>query len=298
MKFQEWLNEWLSSCVKPTLKERTYERYARIVHGNLVPALGGLELNELSAPVLQRYAAGLSEHYAPNTVGGITTVLRGSLQQAVRMGLTERQYSGEILRPKAREKQVECFTLSEQKKLETFLLHSEDPKYLGILLVLYTGLRVGELLALTWGDIDFVHRIISVTKSCHDGWGTGYRKIIEPPKTLTSTRLIPISYRLLPFLTRARRAPQDYVVGGDKLISIRSYQRSFALLLNRLQIPHRGFHALRHTFATRALECGMDVKTLSEVLGHKNPSVTLNRYTHSLMEHKSAMMNKLGNLLK
>ena len=69
-------------------------------------------------------------------------------------------------------------------------------------------------------------------------------------------------------------------------------------MLQELNIPHKGFHALRHTFATRALECGMDVKTLAEILGHKNPMVTLSRYTHSLMEHKSEMMNKIGRLLQ
>ena len=79
--------------------------------------------------------------------------------------------------------------------------------------------------------------------------------------------------------------------------TVRSYQYSFSLLLRRIGVPHRGFHALRHTFATRALECGMDVKTLAEILGHKNPTVTLNRYVHSLMPHKHEMMNRLGKLL-
>ena len=89
-----------------------------------------------------------------------------------------------------------------------------------------------------------------------------------------------------------------YVVGGDISISVRSYQRTFELLQKKLHIPHRGFHVLRHTFATRALECGMDVKTLSEILGHKNPTVTLNRYVHSLMDHKRMMMNRLGKFLQ
>jgi integrase len=79
---------------------------------------------------------------------------------------------------------------------------------------------------------------------------------------------------------------------------MRSYQRTFESLLIKLNIPHKGFHALRHTFATRALECGMDVKTLSEILGHKNPTITLNRYVHSLLEHKTEMMNRLGKLLQ
>ena len=88
------------------------------------------------------------------------------------------------------------------------------------------------------------------------------------------------------------------VSASGKPVSVRSYQRSFESLLKRLNIPHKGFHSLRHTFATRALECGMDVKTLSEILGHKNPAVMLNRYAHSLMEHKADMMNRLGKLLQ
>ena len=87
------------------------------------------------------------------------------------------------------------------------------------------------------------------------------------------------------------------VEADGNAVSVRSYQRSFELLLKKLHIAHRGFHSLRHTFATRALECGMDVRTLSEILGHKNPTVTLNRYAHSLLEHKAAMMNRLGKLL-
>ena len=86
----------------------------------------------------------------------------------------------------------------------------------------------------------------------------------------------------------------EYVIQEkDKPVSIRSYQRSFELLLKNHGIEHKGFHALRHTFATRAIECGMDVKTLSEILGHKNAMITLNRYTHCMWEHKVAMMSKI-----
>lgn len=87
------------------------------------------------------------------------------------------------------------------------------------------------------------------------------------------------------------------VGNGSKIITVRSYQRSFELLLQKQKIPHHGFHALRHTFATRAIECGMDVKSLSEILGHKNPTITLKRYVHSFMEHKREFMNRLGKLL-
>ena len=83
----------------------------------------------------------------------------------------------------------------------------------------------------------------------------------------------------------------------DQGAQIRSYQRTFENLLIKLGIQHKGFHSLRHTFATRATECGVDVKTLSEILGHKNPTITLQRYAHSLFAHKIDMMNKVGKSL-
>ena len=87
------------------------------------------------------------------------------------------------------------------------------------------------------------------------------------------------------------------IADGEKSVFIRSYQRMFELFLKKLKLPYKGFHSLRHTFATRALECGMDVKSLSEILGHKNATITLNRYAHSLWEHKAEMMNKLSKML-
>ena len=138
--------------------------------------------------------------------------------------------------------------------------------------------------------------ILAVCKSGHDGKGG---MILEEPKTAASRRVIPLPKQLLPILKSIKKkSDSPFVVSSNgKAISVRSYQRSFELLLKKLKIAHKGFHSLRHTFATRAIECGMDVKTLSEILGHKNPTVTLNRYAHSLMELKAEMMNKLEMLL-
>lgn len=118
----------------------------------------------------------------------------------------------------------------------------------------------------------------------------------DTPKTAHSVRLIPLPRELL---RQLNALPKDgdcpYVISNrGKPVSTRSYQRTFAALLKKLNIPHRGFHSLRHTFATRAAESGMDVKTLSELLGHKNPAVTLRRYVHSLLGHKAEMMNRLS----
>lgn len=108
-----------------------------------------------------------------------------------------------------------------------------------------------------------------------------------------------IPKQLLPLLREMKKkSKSNLVISGDKPLFVRSYQRSFELLLNKLGIPRHGFHTLRHTFATRAIECGVDVKTLSETLGHKNASITLNRYVHSFMDHKHSMMDKVGKFLR
>lgn len=195
---------------------------------------------------------------------------------------------------------MDCFSLAEQKKIETAALSAKKDKYKGIVLSLYTGLRIGELLALSWEDIDLEKGILTVSKTCRDGNINGkHVRILDAPKTENSRRQIPLSKTILKMLKEMRKKSKcEFVItDGEKPVFIRSYQRMFELFLKKLKLPHKGFHSLRHTFATRALECGMDVKSLSEILGHKNAMITLNRYAHSLWEHKAEMMNKLSKML-
>lgn len=307
MKYKEWLNDWLENYVKPSSKIRTYERYQGLV-SHIIPKLGEYDLNDLTPMLLQRFTTELLESgnrktgkgLSPNTVNATISVLQNSLKTAFTLGLISDYFGDKIKRPKITEKEIECFSVTEQRKIEQAALGSSKPKMIGIVICLYTGLRIGELLALEWTDIDFVKGTLSVTKNCHDGKNKNgeYCRLTETPKTHTSRRIIPIPKQLLPILKKLKKQGlSKYVVAdNEKIISVRSYQRSFELLLKKIKIPHRGFHALRHTFATRAIECGMDVKTLSEILGHKNSTITLNRYAHSLMEHKTEMMNRLGKL--
>lgn len=302
MKYRDWLQEWLTYYVKPTTKERTYEKYRKQIENHIVPKLGDYDINELTAALLQKFVAELIENgFAANTVNGIISVLKSSLKRAIMLAIANVQCTDAIVRPKAKEKQIECFRKDEQRKIESYIAENGKDKLFGIVLCLYTGLRIGELLALTWQDLDFGKGIIAINKSCRDNWKNGeYIKEIDTPKTENGYRIVPIPKQLITRLKEIKKhSTGEYVVGGktEYGAEVRSYQRTFESMLVKLGIPHKGFHALRHTFATRAIEVGMDVKTLSEILGHGNPTITLKRYAHSMLEHKTEMMNKVGRLL-
>lgn len=308
MTYKNWLNEWLTHYIKPSSKQRTFEQYSRVAQIHILPYLGDIELTDLTPFILQKFITDLTTNgnkrtgkgLSPNFVKTILSVIQNSLKTAHLVGYLPEYSANKIKRPKIVEKQVECFSIQEQKKIEEAALSAKKDKYRGIVLCLYTGLRIGELLALTWNDIDFDKNILSVTKTCHDGNENSKRiRIIDTPKTENSRRQIPLSKTLVKMLKDMKKKSNcEFVIAdGEKPVYIRSYQRSFELLLKKLKLPHKGFHSLRHTFATRALECGMDVKSLSEILGHKNATITLNRYAHSLWEHKAEMMNKLSKML-
>ena len=304
MKYTDWLGQWLENYIRPSVKVRTYERYKLIAELHIMEGVGNEELDALTPFVLQRFIVELLHSgnkktgggLSANSVNAVISVIQSSLKTAHLLGLAKEYAADKLKRPKLKEKPVECFTLAEQKQIEQAILNGKKDKLYGIILCLYSGLRIGELIALQWTDIDFTKGILTVSKSCHDSKNG---LIIDEPKTATSRRMIPLPKQLLPILKSIKKKSDSpsVVSANGSTISVRSYQRSFELLLKKLKIPHKGFHSLRHTFATRALECGMDVKTLSEILGHKNPTVTLNRYAHSLMEHKADMMNRLGKLL-
>ena len=309
MKLKEWLPKWLEIYVYPTSKMRTYTRYSEIVFQHIIPNLGEFELSDLTVYEIQCFITELlktgnlktGRGLAVNSVNSIITIIQNSLKSAKYSGVIDEYIGDKIKRPKPQEKRVECLTVEEQIKLEKYIIDSNKAeKYIGIILCLYTGLRIGELLALEWSDVDFKKYELSVTKSCYYGKNeTGvYQRMVSEPKTATSVRIIPIPKQIIPLMRDCKKNSHSELIvsNGEKNITLRTYQRRFSVLLKKLNIQSRGFHSLRHTFATRAIECGIDVKALSEILGHKNPTVTLNRYAHSLMEHKKEMINRLGKI--
>lgn len=309
MKYNQWLDIWLENYVKPTSKTKTYAAYRQIAEKRLKLRLGAYEVSEISPVVLQYYITELLQKgnertgggLSANTVNGIISVIQHSLKIACLTGEAKEYIAGKIKRPKINEKKVSCFTIAEQKKIEAAALADKRSKMFGVVLCLYTGLRVGELLALKWEDIDFSAGALLVEKTVHDGKDEKghFGLVMETPKTQSSVRRIPLPKQLIPILKKIKKETKSkYVISNNRRgVSVRVYQRNFSALLKRIGVPHKGFHALRHTFATRAIECGMDVKTLSEILGHKSATITLNRYVHSMESYKKEMMNKLGKLL-
>ncbi|MCD8206291.1 MAG: site-specific integrase [Clostridia bacterium] len=309
MKYSLWLDRWLKEYVAVESKIKTVVRYEEVIRLHIKPAVGDIDMDELSAATLQSFVSSLMTSgnavtgggLSSSSVNGIISVVKKSLYDAYEMSLAKCYVADTLKRPKTQEKAVTCFSLAEQRKMERWILGGDDKSLIGVIVCLYTGLRIGELLGLEWNDVDFDAGLISVTKSRHEGKDADgrYRSIVDTPKTHSSVRTIPISDKLAEVLRDLKKSGQtDYVISdGDKVPCVRTYQRKFAALLRDLDIPYKSFHSLRHTFATRALECGMDVKTLSEILGHKSSVITLSRYAHSMSEHKRNMMNLVGALL-
>ena len=237
MKYIDWLIQWLENYIYPSVKIRTYERYKLIIEQHIKDKIGGMELDDLSPLVLQSFVTELLQSgnrktgkgLSSNSVNAVISVIQSSLKTAHLLGLTKEYTADKLKRPKLKEKPVECFTLAEQKQIEQAVLNGKKNKLHGIILCLYSGLRIGELIALQWSDIDFAKGILIVSKSCHDG-NDGL--IIDEPKTATSRRAIPLPKQLLPILKGIKKkSDSPFVVSANgKPVSVRSYQRSFELV--------------------------------------------------------------------
>ena len=310
MKLKEWLDIWLNKYIKYTVKLRTYDRYKYIIEKHINYYLGDKELNELSPQLLQDFVLEKVEKgnlktgqaLANNSVIAIVNVLKQALANAVSLELVDKEYTNKIKLPSATEKPITAFEKQEQQLLEQYCMNSKKANHIGIVICLYTGLRIGELLSLTWEDIDFEKGLLNVNKEAYRLKQNGeWHTIIDTPKTKSSIRIIPIPKQLLNKLKELHKKSKfDNIISTNKngVVGTRSYQRTYELILKKLNIPYKNFHSLRHTFATRAVELGIDVKSLAEIMGHKNPTVTLQRYTHSLLSYKTDMMNKLGKMLE
>lgn len=280
--------------LKDQIKQKTYLHYQNLCEGYMTKYFN-IDLDLVTHDDLRSGFREITERYSVSLTKALYSLVTRSLSFAYEKGYSKNRIAFKLRIKSKPQKQVECLTKQEQRVLEAYITEKKKPYYYGFLISLYTGLRLGELLALKWRDINFKHKILRVnatTSKCIEN----HKQIdIEDlPKTNSSIREIPLTDAMIKLL-KALKAPSIYVLcnRNNEKIDYRGYQMSFTRLLKRLKIRHYGFHSLRHTFATRLLENGVDIKTISELMGHSTPTVTLNRYVHTNLENKRKAMQKI-----
>ncbi len=313
LRFASLLADWLQG-IRREVKDSTYSRYSAVIEKHICPELGRLPLSELTEKEIDSFARKKLSHgnlkksggLSPKTVEGMLSVIRLALDHGARKGYPCCR-SVRVCSLRQKMPEIQIFTLKEQKRLEQALMEENGAFRLGILTSLYLGLRIGEICGLRWEDLDLENGLLYVRRSVQRisnlSWEAEVslqaktRIIIDTPKTNSSVREIPIPPFLLP-LYRQHQADGDFFVltGSSSCVEPRLYYRRYKTLLKKCGLEHFNYHALRHTFATRCVESGFDVKSLSEILGHANVSTTLQRYVHPPLSLKRRHMERLGPL--
>lgn len=298
--FQETAKSWCESK-RTIVKHSTMCAYLLTVQTHLLPHFGGMTLITEEAVqqfVLEKLAKGL----ARKTVRDIVAVLKS----IVKYGSKHKMFpyeEWEINYPAtAVTHRLPTLSLHYQRRLMQYLVETPTPQNIGVLLALCTGMRIGEVCALQWCDVDFGQKIISVRHSVGRVYNCELKsteKIHSSPKTRNSCRDIPISNQLLKCLKVVRKMSVSPFVVGDSEHSKepRSYRNYFSRLLKRLDIPQIVFHGLRHTFATRCIESQCDYKTVSAILGHSNVATTLNLYVHPNLTQKKKCVERMSKFI-
>lgn len=287
------------------VKKSTLAAYSLIVETHLQPAFGNLTAvteNDVQDFVLHKLNGGLSQ----KTIKDMLIVLRMILKFGAKKNYCV--YAPiDVIFPTDRERQeLEVLSITNQKKIMRFVEDNFTFRNLGIFICLSTGIRIGEICALTWNDIDTDNGVIHIRKTIQRIYirENGIRHtelMIDTPKTATSIRDIPMTKDLLSVLKPLRKVVNDsfFVLTNDSMpTEPRTYRNYYKKLLVKLDIPPIKFHGLRHSFATRCIESHCDYKTVSVILGHSNISTTLNLYVHPNYEQKKKCIDKMLRALK
>ena len=321
----EWLDRWLESYARPTVKLSTYCSYELYIRAHIKPKLGGMRMSALIVDDLQDFfnerrkngnlkgVGGLS----PKTLTNMRNMMHLAFAQAVQNRLIRDNIVEGVRLPRAEKKEMRVLNREEQDKLVTAAKCSEEPAAFGIVFDLFTGIRIGELCGLRWKNVRMDEKEFRICETRnrlpnHD----------DSIETSTSVRTLPTtkmsnSLRTVYMLDELYQDMLDYKARQDALrreypgfnadgyvfcqsngqpYEPRTYQDLFKRCVRQAGIRDANFHALRHTFATRSLEQGMDIVTLSRLLGHANPSITMDKYGHALDDHKRSSIEKLGGL--
>lgn len=303
-QFSDCCDEWMD-LNRLRVSESTYVKYYSVINKHLKPAFGEYGIGDMTSFAVEAFSESLlfEKNLSPKTVKDILVLLKSIL------AYIRRRYPGvsadiEIVYPKDRKKEVRVLTWNEQKRFMEYLLRDMDGAKFGVLLSLMTGLRVGEVCALRWSDISLEEKIIRVGSTMQriknmEGSSPKTKVIISSPKSDSSVRMIPLTDYTVELCRLMKSSKSDaFVLSGspDFYIEPRALQYKLKQYTQECGLEGVHYHTLRHSFATRCVEVGFEIKSLSEIMGHSTPQITLERYVHSSIELKRSNMNKLTKL--
>ena len=305
--FSEVLHIWMENN-RLRQKGATEHKYRSLIESHIEPSLGDLRVSDVTSPTVNDFLAAKLERGRIGKKGELSPAYVRTMAQIIQsvMHFAAREeycppLKTDIFKPAQEKKELQILTREEEKTLEKYCLTHLDPTTLGILVTLYAGLRIGEVCALSWEDVDLdggvihIRHTVARVRNTNPAQTATTMLILDTPKTASSTRNIPIVSALGKVLDEQKRAgATGYVVSqGRDFLSPKTYDYRYRRILDACGLRQINYHALRHTFATRCVEAGMDVKSLSEILGHANVGITLNTYVHSSMERKREQLELL-----
>lgn len=306
--FRDVLEAW-QDANRVRLKESSVSRYQNLIDTHILPELGSKQITQITASVINRFLASKLEKGRLDGKGGLSASYVRSISlvigSAIHYGVSEKMclpLLSPINKPSLSKKALCILNNESQNQLEQILLDNMNEEKLLIYLTLYTGLRIGEACALRWEDISLESSMIYVRQTISRVWyfedgKKSSKLVVGLPKTESSQRCIPICSKVYTILIGFPfRKKHGYVLSdiSGRFVSPRTFEYRYKKILRAAKLEPVNYHALRHTFATRCVECGVDIKSLSEILGHADTSITLNTYVHSSIELKRIQIEKLA----
>lgn len=307
--FSSIASDWFESIESQT-KESTRNKYLNMLNSYILPLYGDQTLDSITYDFIESHCNLLLVSGGKNgnglsakTVTDVLSIIRNVLKFAIRKGMYV-PCDGSAIQVKRTAMPMRVLSKTEQEQLCKYILAEPEPCNIGILVCLFTGLRVGEICALRWEDVSFLDQTIHVHHTLQRvqnklGKGSKTKIVVTTPKSACSIRTIPIPDELSKVLVAYKKSSSGYLLTNDvsRFVEPRTMQNRFKKVLKLNGIESANFHAIRHTFATRCIEVGFDVKSLSEILGHATVNITMNRYVHPTLELKKENMKKLSSLL-
>lgn len=292
------------------VKETTFSHYFRIISKHILPFFSKFHCSEIKSTDIESFAFKKQFSGRLDGDGGLSakTVkdMLSVLKKILKYGIDKNLINEECLRfscPRIPKNKIQVLTKNDLFKLCNICLSNNDLITFGIYLSLFTGIRIGELCALRWSDIDLTNSTMTINKTMsriyetYDSKTSKTKIIIDSPKTSSSERIIPLPSSLVKEIIKRRQNIKNdetfFLTGTNDFIEPRTYYSKYKKILEANSIQSYSFHALRHTFATNCIERGFDAKTLSEILGHSSVKVTLERYVHPSLELKRSCMEML-----